>query len=189
MGLPLNAYVRYLLLPPFRALLCELEHRTRRVVRNTLHGAPDYIECRRRESTARECLPQRVLTPAGCGQLRIPAQVDPKFLGADLHREKRLSVSVTSHCVTDAQVISAYLLSVCPVDSCVPTVDVTRPKRRRDCLVFKTRITEHWEHALADTGASENFISEELAKFLGLELHLRKQALNVRLAEVYVRRC
>ena len=161
----------------------------------SLHGAPDYIECRRRESTARECVPQRVpppaivLTPAGCGQLRIPAQVDPKFLGADLHREKRLPVSVPSHCVTDAQVISAYLLSVCPVDSCVPTVDVTRPKRRRDCFVFKTRITEHWEHALADTGASENFISEELAKFLGLELHLRKQALNVRLAEVYVRRC
>ena len=120
----------------------------------------------------RECVPQRVpppaivLTPAGCGELRVPAQVDPKFLGADLHREKRLSVSLPSHCVTAAQVISAYLLSVCPVDSCVPPVDVTRMKRHRDCFFFKTRIRKHWAHALADTGASENFISEELAKFL-----------------------
>ena len=63
-----------------------------------------------------------------------------------------------------------------PVDSCVPPVGVTRPKRRRDCFVFKTRIREHWAHALADTGASENFISEELAKFLGLELNPRKQS-------------
>ena len=137
-----------------------------------LHGAPDNIECRGRESTERECVPQRVpppaivLTPAGCGELRVPAQVDPQFLGADLHREKRQSVSLPSHCVTAAQVISAYLLSLCPVNNCVPPVDVTRMKRHRDCFVFKTRIREHWAHALADTGASENFISEELAKFL-----------------------
>ena len=31
---------------------------------------------------------------------RVPAQVDPKFLGVDLHREKRLSVSLPSNCVT-----------------------------------------------------------------------------------------
>ena len=109
-----------------------------------LHGASDNIECRGRESTERECVPQRVpqpaivLTPAGCGELRVPAQVDPKFLGADLHREKRLSVSLPSHCVTAAQVISAYLLSVCPVDSCVPPVDVTRMKRHRDCFFHDT---------------------------------------------------
>ena len=78
---------------------------------------------------------------------------------------------------------------MCPVDSCVPPVDVTRMKRHRDCFFFKTRIREHWAHALADTGASENFISEELAKFLELELHPRKQALNVRLADVSARRC
>ena len=66
-----------------------------------------------------------------------------KFLGADLHREKRLSVSLPSHCVTAAQVISAYLLSVCPVDSCVHPVDVTSPKQRRDCFFFNTRIREH----------------------------------------------
>ena len=75
-----------------------------------------------------------------------------------------------SHYVTDAQVISAYLLSVCHVHSCVHPVEVTRPKRRRYCLFFKTRIREHWAHALVDTGASENFISEELSKFLGLKL-------------------
>ena len=42
--------------------------------------------------------------------LHVPAQVDPKFLGAYLHRKKRLSVSLPSHYVTYAQVISAYLL-------------------------------------------------------------------------------
>ena len=86
--------------------------------------------------------------------------MDPKFLGADLHRKKRLSVSLPYHCVKAAQVISAYLLSVCPVDSCVPPVDVTRPKQRRDCFFFKKRIRKHWAHALVDTGASENVISE-----------------------------
>ena len=47
-------------------------------------------------------LPAIVLTPAGCGELRVPAQLAQKFLCADLHREKRLSVSLHSHCVIDA---------------------------------------------------------------------------------------
>ena len=119
----------------------------------------------------------------------MPAQVDPNFLCADLHREKCLSVCLPSYCMTDAQVISAYLRSLCHVDSCVPTEDVTSPKRPSDCFFFKKRIREYWAHALADTGASENVISEELATFLELETHPRKQA-NVRLACDYsVRSC
>ena len=50
--------------------------------------------------------------PAEGRELRVPDQVDPKFLGADLHRKKRLFVSLPSHCVNDAYA-SAYLLSVC----------------------------------------------------------------------------
>ena len=41
-----------------------------------------------------------VLTPAGCEELRVPAQVDPKFLCANLHREKSLSACHTN-CVSD----------------------------------------------------------------------------------------
>ena len=57
-----------------------------------------------------------------------------------------------------------------------------------DCVYLQTRIREHWAHALADTGASENVISEELAKVPDLELHLRKQALNVNITDVSVSR-
>ena len=65
------------------------------------------------ESTERECVPQRVpppvvvLTPAGCGEL--PAQVDTKFRGADLHRENvylRLSLPLCDRRASDQRVFT-----------------------------------------------------------------------------------
>ena len=71
-------------------------------------------------------------------------------------------MSLPSNCVTDAQVISAYILCVCIVYyRCVPSIYLSRQKRRRDSL---KRISK-----CIDTGASENFIFEELATFQGLE--------------------
>ena len=72
---------------------------------------------------------------------------------------------------------------------CDPPANYHDSQRRNECFVFKTRIKGNWAHALADTGASKNFMSEDLATFLGLQLHPRKQALNVRLADFSVRRC
>ena len=48
--------------------------------------------------------------------------------------------------------------------------------------MFKTRIKDQWAHALADTGASEKFVSQDLAKFLNLEMHTRKRPLRLLLA-------
>ena len=52
----------------------------------------------------------------------------------------------------------------------------------REVFMFKTRIKDQWAHALADTGASENFMSHALAKYLNLELHQRKRILRLLLA-------
>ena len=53
-----------------------------------------------------------------------------------------------------------------------------------DCevFIFKTRIKNQWAHALADTGASENFMLQELAQFLHLDMHPRKRPLRLLLA-------
>ena len=69
-----------------------------------------------------------------------------------------------------------FLLAHIPEDRLVPP--------DREVFFFKTRIKDQWAHALADTGASENFMSARLANHLTLEQHPRKRALYVRLANV-----
>ena len=71
----------------------------------------------------------------------------------------------------------------------IPTANYHESQMRNECFFFKTQISGHWAHALADTVASENFMSEDLVTFVGLQLHPRKQALNMRLADFSVHRC
>ena len=97
-----------------------------------------------------------------------------KMLGADLVKS-RLKSNVTSPPPESNVLIAGpFLLANIPEDKMVPP--------DREVFMFKTRIKDQWAHALADTGASENFMSQDLANFLNLEMHARKRPLRLLLA-------
>jgi len=56
-----------------------------------------------------------------------------------------------------------------------------------DCFFLRAHIRGHQADAFADTGATEKFISADLAQFLGLELHPRKRPLIIRIADFSVK--
>ena len=101
--------------------------------------------------------------------LTVP-QVNPKLLGAELHREKPRG--------------NLFMFS------CAPHADpLLFEDRRHQCLFFKTQVREATVHAMADTGATENFISAKLVNFLGLPTHPRKHPINIKIADGTVHRC
>ena len=54
---------------------------------------------------------------------------------------------------------------------------------------FRTQVRGQHVHALADTGASENFISAPLAAQLGLSAHTRRQKLMIKIADGSIQEC
>ena len=110
---------------------------------------------------------EHVSMPAG------NATKNQKMLGADL-LNVRPKVNVNVSTSPSVRIEGPFLLANIPEDKMVPP--------DREVFIFKTRIKDQWAHALADTGASENFMSQALARFLNLELHERKRPLRLLLA-------
>ena len=97
-------------------------------------------------------------------------QVNPKFLGAELHAAE------------PAEDKQFFVFSEPPLTD--PLL-----RFRTDSMFFATEIRGTMAHALADTGASENFMSEKLADHLGLERHVRKRPQLIRIADGSIVRC
>ena len=102
--------------------------------------------------------------------------MDCTKLGAQLHKQKCLPHRTSSFPVSQD---SHFVFSVYPTDPVVPTA--------YECFFFRVTVREIQAHALADTGASDNFISAVLAKQLGVTIHQRKKSLQIRIADGSVR--
>ena len=78
------------LLPPLPWLCLNLSTAPEELVKIFDHGAlwnaADGLEYRARVFTTTRTTHAIVLTTAGCGELRVPAQMGPNVLGADVHR-------------------------------------------------------------------------------------------------------
>ena len=95
---------------------------------------------------------------------------DPARLGAELITE------VASHVPS-----SRFLYSTYPSELNLP--------EGPECFFFRTQVRGQTVHALADTGASENFVSAPLAAQLGLIANPRKQRLSIRIADGSTQEC
>ena len=104
----------------------------------------------------------------------LSASVKNATLGADLQKSRKSPSPKMSPPPPITRIAGPFLLANIPEDKMVPP--------DREVFMFKTRIKDQWAHALADTGASENFMSHALAKYLNLELHQRKRVLRLLLA-------
>jgi len=76
---------------------------------------------------------------------------------------------------------SQFVFIVYPTDSVVPIA--------YECFFFIVTVRELQVQALADTAASDSFISAVLAKQLGVILYQRKKPLQIRIADGSVRWC
>ena len=102
----------------------------------------------------------------------VEVPYNPQLLGVE-PRQKSLR-SPTRSPTNIPHLSGPFLLAHIPDDPVMP----------QDCDVFffRTKIKGQWAHALADSGASENFMSASLANSLALQLHVRKRALWLRIA-------
>ena len=106
-------------------------------------------------------IPEILVTPpVEARKVTRPLKPDSNLLGAELLRSTRPQKPLPPH--ARAPVGATFLLSEYHADPLVP---------HHDCFFFRAHIRGHEAHAISDTGATENFISADLAKFLGLELH------------------
>ena len=109
---------------------------------------------------------------------RKPAPLIAKnviFLGGDLPNPRSQSFTTLPASSALVNIEGPFPLAHIPDDRMVPP--------DRNVFIFKTRIKDQWAHALADTGASNNFMSQKLAQFLHLEMHPRKRPLRLLLSK------
>ena len=108
-------------------------------------------------------------------------------LGADLcvaksSRSSPLSISAN---VCDGVSVSPFLYLAQPPRVTAQLYNAVT----NECFFFRAKLREREVHALADTGASENFLSEELVRALGLCTHQRKTPLWIKIANGEKMRC
>ena len=92
--------------------------------------------------------------------------------------------------VCDPTHLVAYLVARAPVKSATFMLSsVPEELRSAPCFFFRAEIRGQSAHALADTGASENFVSAELARALGVMTHPQKHPVHIRIADGSVLPC
>ena len=139
--------------------------------------------------SVQDCVvPLLVLTPppshGGGLQIDSRAPKEKGKLGAELYRSKEplCSRAGSAGC---AALISPFLYLVQPPRVTAQLYNAVT----NECFFFRAKLKEREVHALADTGASENFVSLELAQAVGLLTHKRKNPLWIKIANGERCRC
>ena len=103
---------------------------------------------------------------------------------------ERVATTPPHGLVGDPTHLGADLVARAPVKSATFLFSsVPEELRSAPCFLFRTEIRGQTAHALEDTGASENFVSDELARELGVMTHPLKHPVHILIADGSVLPC